>query len=80
MMNLDEVLKVSRTNINVGDYVYFEAGFHNYPLGKVIAINADRYTVQHSDSAYKVSKSQLYKTDGKKKTTVFSEFELEKYV
>lgn len=78
-LNVEEVMSISRTHINVGDYVYFEAGSHNYPLGLVENIQSvggeKRYTVKHGDASYFVTQKQIYKTDGKKKPTIPSEFD-----
>ena len=72
--NIEEVLHLSKTDIVIGDYVYFEAGIHNYPLGIVKHINneseEERFTVEHGDAIYNVSKHQIYKTDGKLKKNV----------
>ena len=69
-MNVEEVMSISRTHINVGDYVYFEAGSHNYPLGLVENIQSvggeKQYTVKHGDASYFVTQKQIYKTDEKK--------------
>jgi len=58
-------------DIRVGDFVYFQCGYNNYPLGQVQEIKGRdeklMYRIVRDDEAYEVSYKHAYKTDGKDK-------------
>ena len=62
-------------DVDVNDYVYFECGYNNFPMGKIIEIqknskNQTIYEIERDDETYKVAKNQIFKTDGKRKPDI----------